>query len=80
MLNLGFSQTLHITGAEGKLVALFFKIPEQYRQALADAIEHIHAAMPGEFKDDNSRREAFQYLSCHYTWYARYAEKVSKPR
>ncbi|KAJ7745246.1 hypothetical protein B0H14DRAFT_3606520 [Mycena olivaceomarginata] len=68
-------QTLHITGAEGKLVALFFEIPEQYRQALADAIEHIHAAMPGEFKDDNSRREAFQYLSCHYTWYARYAEK-----
>ncbi|KAJ7826119.1 hypothetical protein B0H14DRAFT_3874122 [Mycena olivaceomarginata] len=68
-------QTLHITGAEGKLVALFFEIPEQYRQALADAIEHIHAAMPGEFKDDNCRREAFQYFSCHYTWYARYAEK-----
>ncbi|KAJ7843523.1 hypothetical protein B0H14DRAFT_3456081 [Mycena olivaceomarginata] len=68
-------QTLHITGAEGKLVALFFEIPEQYRQALADAIEHIHAAMPGEFKDDNSHREAFQYFSCHYTWYARYAEK-----
>ncbi|KAJ7757360.1 hypothetical protein DFH07DRAFT_742135 [Mycena maculata] len=31
--------------------------------------------MPGEFKDDDSRREAFKYLSCHYSWYARFAEK-----
>ncbi|KAJ7866927.1 hypothetical protein B0H14DRAFT_3591661 [Mycena olivaceomarginata] len=68
-------QTLHITGAKGKLVALFFEIPEQYRQALANAIEHIHTAMPGEFKDDNSRHEVFQYFSCHYTWYTRYAEE-----
>ncbi|KAJ7171529.1 hypothetical protein C8R46DRAFT_828691, partial [Mycena filopes] len=28
--------------------------------------------------DDDSEREFFQYLSCHYSWYARYAEKGNK--
>ncbi|KAJ7500567.1 hypothetical protein B0H11DRAFT_2189430 [Mycena galericulata] len=66
---------LHITDANGKLLSLLFTVPLEYRQQLADAIMHIHACMPGEFKDDDSRREFFKYLSCHYSWYARYAEK-----
>ncbi|KAJ7771121.1 hypothetical protein DFH07DRAFT_734921 [Mycena maculata] len=31
--------------------------------------------MPGEFKDEDSRRKFFQYLSVHYVWYARFGEK-----
>ncbi|KAJ7169086.1 hypothetical protein C8R43DRAFT_876548 [Mycena crocata] len=31
--------------------------------------------MPGEWKDDNSLRQLYSYLSCHYSWYARYGEK-----
>ncbi|KAJ7065101.1 hypothetical protein B0H15DRAFT_794627, partial [Mycena belliarum] len=42
---------------------------------LEDAIDHIHALLPGEFKDEDSRRESFKYLSCHYSWYSRYGEK-----
>ncbi|KAJ7810057.1 hypothetical protein B0H13DRAFT_548291 [Mycena leptocephala] len=33
--------------------------------------------MPGEFQDEDSKRSMFQYLSCHYTWYARFAENGS---
>ncbi|KAJ6523640.1 hypothetical protein B0H19DRAFT_1085702 [Mycena capillaripes] len=30
---------------------------------------------PREFKDANSQDAFFKYLACHYSWYARYAEK-----
>ncbi|KAK6971332.1 hypothetical protein R3P38DRAFT_2587298, partial [Favolaschia claudopus] len=69
-------QALHIVDNKGQLLSLLFKVPEEYRQLLNDAIMHIHTCMPGEFKDTNSREEFFRYLACHYSWYARYAEKV----
>ncbi|KAK7063409.1 hypothetical protein R3P38DRAFT_2490544, partial [Favolaschia claudopus] len=69
-------QALHIVDDNGQLLSLLFKVPEEYRQLLNDAIMHIHTCMPGEFKDANSRDEFFRYLACHYSWYARYAEKV----
>ncbi|KAJ7253460.1 hypothetical protein C8J57DRAFT_1519188 [Mycena rebaudengoi] len=68
-------KALYITDRDDKFLSLLFKVPEEYRQMLKDAIEHIHAVLPGEFKDDDSRRAAFKYLSCHYSWYARYGEK-----
>ncbi|KAK7005482.1 hypothetical protein R3P38DRAFT_2556796 [Favolaschia claudopus] len=67
---------LRIEDSTGQLLSFMFSVPEEYRKLLLDAIEHIYASMPGEFKDEDSRREFFQYLSCHYSWYARYAEKV----
>jgi hypothetical protein len=71
-----FRKALYITDRDDKFLSLLFKVPEEYQQMLKDAIEHIHAVLPGEFKDDDSRRAAFKYLSCHYSWYARYGEKV----
>ncbi|KAJ7075365.1 hypothetical protein C8R43DRAFT_1054194, partial [Mycena crocata] len=71
-------KALKLDDANGKLLAFLFIVPEEYRQGLADAILHIHACMPGEFKDDDSRRDFFKYLSCHYSWYARYAENGKK--
>ncbi|KAJ6529564.1 hypothetical protein DFH09DRAFT_1093976 [Mycena vulgaris] len=68
-------QALYITDANDKLLSLLFTVPEQYRQMLINAIDHIHAVMPGEFKDEDSQRDSFKYLSCHYSWYARFGEK-----
>lgn len=72
-----FSKALRIEDKKGKLLSFLFTIPPEYRQQLAYAIQHIHTCMPGEFKTEDSRREFFKYLACHYSWYARYAEKVS---
>ncbi|KAJ7665586.1 hypothetical protein B0H17DRAFT_951389 [Mycena rosella] len=69
------SQALHISDANDKFLALLFAVAPEYRKKLEDAIEHIFALLPGEFKDDDSRRELFKYLSCHYSWYARFGEK-----
>ncbi|KAJ7710571.1 hypothetical protein B0H17DRAFT_1324253 [Mycena rosella] len=66
---------LRINDSTGKLLSFLFTVPPEYRQLLSDAILHIHECMPGEFKDEDSRAEFFKYLSCHYSWYARYAEK-----
>ncbi|KAK6988250.1 hypothetical protein R3P38DRAFT_2413723, partial [Favolaschia claudopus] len=44
-------------------------------QKLIDAIALIQAAMPGEWKDDTSAREAYRFLSCNYMYYARFGEK-----
>ncbi|KAJ7470612.1 hypothetical protein FB451DRAFT_345152 [Mycena latifolia] len=66
---------LYIRDANGKLLSLAFTVPEHIKKALEDAIMLIQAAMPGEFKDEDSKRALYRYLSCHYTWYARFAEK-----
>ncbi|KAJ7667363.1 hypothetical protein B0H17DRAFT_1251658 [Mycena rosella] len=68
---------LYIRDANGKLLSLALRVPEHIKKAIEDAILHIQAAMPGEFKDEDSRRAMFKYLSCHYTWYARFAENGS---
>ncbi|KAJ7023959.1 hypothetical protein C8F04DRAFT_1132826 [Mycena alexandri] len=68
-------KALFIRDANGKLLSLLFKIPEEYRAGLQSAIDHINTVLLGEWKDDDSRRSAFKYLSLHYSWYARFAEK-----
>ncbi|KAK7033791.1 multidrug resistance-associated protein 1, partial [Favolaschia claudopus] len=65
---------LHLSDVDGKFMGLLFKVPEEYRQMLVHALEHIHAVMPGELKDDDSCAEFFRYLSVHYVWYARFGE------
>ncbi len=62
--------------ANGKLLALLVTIPEEYRQQLSDAAQHIHACMPGDLVWDDSSKKNFTYRACHYSWYARYSEKV----
>ncbi|KAK7027070.1 hypothetical protein R3P38DRAFT_2527335 [Favolaschia claudopus] len=70
-------QALRLEDSTGKLLSLLFTVPAEYRQVLSDAIQHIYTAMPGAlFKDEDSSRKFFQYYACHYSWYARYAEKV----
>ncbi|KAJ6487210.1 hypothetical protein C8R47DRAFT_518002 [Mycena vitilis] len=66
---------LRIEDPEHKLMTELFNLPAELRQRLEDAIALIQAAMPGEWKDDTSLRELYSYLSCHYTWYARFGEK-----
>ncbi|KAK7026565.1 hypothetical protein R3P38DRAFT_2705473 [Favolaschia claudopus] len=68
-------KSLMITDCDGKLMALYFSVPEEFRQPLADALGTIQALMPGEFKHENSLRPGFKYFSCHYSWYARFAEQ-----
>ncbi|KAJ6454041.1 hypothetical protein C8R47DRAFT_1228859 [Mycena vitilis] len=67
MLN---GEALHVSDSNDEFMFLFYRVPEDFRQQLVHAIEAIHAAMPGEFKDEDSRREFFKYLSVHYVWYA----------
>ncbi|KAJ7621642.1 hypothetical protein DFH06DRAFT_1341263 [Mycena polygramma] len=66
---------LRIEDPEHKLLNELFTLPPELRQRLEDAIALIQAAMPGKWKDDTSLRELYSYLSCHYTWYARFGEK-----
>jgi CRISPR/Cas system CMR-associated protein Cmr5 small subunit len=73
---LGFSEALFIRDLNDKLLALLFKVPDEYREGLKAAVDHINTVLEGEFKDVDSREEAFKYLSLHYSWYARYAEQV----
>ncbi|KAF8145356.1 hypothetical protein K438DRAFT_1991879 [Mycena galopus ATCC 62051] len=68
---------LFIRDVNKKLLSLAFKMPDHIKQALYDAIILIQAAMPGKFQDVNSMNALFQFLSCHYTWYARFAENGS---
>ncbi|KAK7026970.1 multidrug resistance-associated protein 1 [Favolaschia claudopus] len=70
-------EALHISDRDNNLVALLFSVPDEYRQMLIHALEHIHAVMPGELKDDDSRTAFFRYLSIHYVWYARFGESGS---
>ncbi|KAJ6511160.1 hypothetical protein C8R45DRAFT_1162689 [Mycena sanguinolenta] len=65
---------LRLQDANGKLLSFLFTIPDEYKQQLSDAAQHIHACMPGEFVHDDSRREKFSYKSDHHAWYARYGE------
>lgn len=69
-------KVLRIQDPTGKLLAELFTLPPELRQKLKDAIALVQAAMPGEWRDDTSRRELYSYLSCHYSWYARFGEKV----
>ncbi|KAK7023064.1 hypothetical protein R3P38DRAFT_2374330, partial [Favolaschia claudopus] len=66
---------LRIQDPKGKLLADVFTLPDHLTQKLIDAIGLIQAAMPGEWKDDTSAREAYRFLSCNYMYYARYGEK-----
>ncbi|KAJ6471374.1 hypothetical protein C8R45DRAFT_1104347 [Mycena sanguinolenta] len=59
----------------GKVIADTFTLPAHLRQKLQDAIALVQAAMPGEWKKDDSRRLDYRYLSCHWSWYMRYGEK-----
>ncbi|KAJ7838403.1 hypothetical protein B0H13DRAFT_1911874 [Mycena leptocephala] len=68
-------EALFIRDLNDKLLALLFKVPDEYREGLKAAVDHINTVLEGEFKDADSREEAFKYLSLHYSWYARYAEQ-----
>ncbi|KAJ6483357.1 hypothetical protein C8R45DRAFT_1001160 [Mycena sanguinolenta] len=72
--NILHGNALRLQDANGKLLSFLFTIPDEYKQQLSDAAQHIHACMPGEFVHDDSRREKFSYKSDHHSWYARYAE------
>ena len=65
-----------MTDALDDLIALLLKLPPEYSSALQAAIDQINTVLQGHFYDDDSRRAAFKYLSLHFAWYARYAEKV----
>jgi hypothetical protein len=71
-----FRQALRLADKDNKLLSLLFTVPPEYRQRLSEAAMHIHTCMPGEFNYANSQDESFKFLACHYSWYARYAEKV----
>ncbi|KAJ6609476.1 hypothetical protein B0H10DRAFT_1954589 [Mycena sp. CBHHK59/15] len=66
---------LFIRDANDKLLSLVLTVPDAIHQSLEDAILHLEAAMPGEFREEDSQREKFKYYSCHYTWYNRFGEK-----
>ena len=71
-----FRQALRLADKDNKLLSLLFTVPSEHRQRLSDAAMRIHTCMPGEFTYANSQDESFKFLACHYSWYARYAEKV----
>ncbi|KAJ7021638.1 hypothetical protein C8F04DRAFT_1313727 [Mycena alexandri] len=66
---------LRIEDCKGKLLAEVFTLPPELLKRLQDSIALLEAAFPGEWKDDDSRRELYAFLSCHFSWYARYGEK-----
>ncbi|KAJ6466820.1 hypothetical protein C8R45DRAFT_909855 [Mycena sanguinolenta] len=68
-------EALYIADSEDQFLALLFSVPEEYREMLRMAVERIHAVMPGEFKDDDSRAKFFRYIAFHYVWYGKFAEK-----
>ncbi|KAG6819293.1 hypothetical protein H0H93_013295 [Arthromyces matolae] len=40
-----------------------------------EIIDYLSAVFPNEFRHDDSQREHYKFLSLHYSWYSRYAEK-----
>ncbi|KAJ6479154.1 hypothetical protein C8R45DRAFT_797219, partial [Mycena sanguinolenta] len=74
--NILLRQPIVIRDANGKLITLMLTVPEQYRLALQGALDKLQAVMPGELRNDNSKRDDYNFLSIHYSWYARYAQKV----
>ncbi|KAJ6613044.1 hypothetical protein B0H10DRAFT_2222607 [Mycena sp. CBHHK59/15] len=57
------SKPLFIRDANDKLLSLVFTVPDSIRQSLEDAILHLEAAMPGEFREEDSQQEKFKYYS-----------------
>ncbi|KAJ6621440.1 hypothetical protein B0H10DRAFT_1945267 [Mycena sp. CBHHK59/15] len=55
-------QPLFIRDANDKLLSLVFTVPDSIRQSLEDAILHLEAAMPGEFREEDSQQEKFNII------------------
>ncbi|KAF8215159.1 hypothetical protein K438DRAFT_1749239 [Mycena galopus ATCC 62051] len=68
-------KVLCIEDATGKFLAENFSLPPHLLQKLREAIPLVQAAMPGEWKADNSTRIPFSYASFHYSSYAQFGEK-----
>ncbi|KAF8144149.1 hypothetical protein K438DRAFT_2029290 [Mycena galopus ATCC 62051] len=68
-------KVLRIENATGKFLAENFSLPPHLLQKLREAIPLVQAAMPGEWKADDSTRIPFSYASFHYSSYARFGEK-----
>ncbi|KAJ7199584.1 hypothetical protein GGX14DRAFT_401186 [Mycena pura] len=66
-------QALRLVDKDNKLLSLLFTLPSEYHQLLSDAAMHICTCMPGEFQSTNSQDESFEFLACHYSWYAWYS-------
>ncbi|KAK7019069.1 hypothetical protein R3P38DRAFT_2783848 [Favolaschia claudopus] len=64
-------EALFIKDVNDRLLALLFKIPEAFRKTLIAAVDHINSVLQGEFVDDDSRKQGFQYCSFHFS--CRYA-------
>lgn len=72
-----YSEALFIRDVDSELVGLLFTVGDEFKAGLQRAIDHINNILNGEFKTTESQREAFKYLSLHYSWYCRDAENVS---
>ncbi|KAF8146559.1 hypothetical protein K438DRAFT_1780849 [Mycena galopus ATCC 62051] len=68
---------LCLEDSAGKMLSDYFKLPPHLIRKVQDAIALVQAAMPGEWKTDESIRLLYSYLSCHYSWYSRFGEKVN---
>ncbi|KAG6825842.1 hypothetical protein H0H92_002228 [Tricholoma furcatifolium] len=64
------SNPKHVGG--GLLITDF---PNQYPKFNTSLITAIQALFPGEFREDDSDRDDYSFLSCHYSYYNRFSEK-----
>lgn len=68
-----------VKDANGKLLTLAFALPVAYQQRLSNAMDCIHSTLPGELEERQPPKEGEDdqpFVSLHYSWYARYAERV----
>lgn len=72
-------EALFIRDKDNQLIALLFSVPDEFKESLRRAIDHLNTVLNGEFTDKDSSDKAFKYLSIHYDWYARMPPKVSRP-
>ncbi|KAJ7018405.1 hypothetical protein C8F04DRAFT_977306 [Mycena alexandri] len=68
-------EALFIRDQDDQFIALLFSVPDEFKESLRRAIDHLNTVLNGEFTDKNSRDKAFKYLSIHYDWYARMPPK-----
>jgi hypothetical protein len=61
--------------------ALLFMLSTHLTQALPEKmallLSELQALFPGELSYENSKREGYEFLALHFSWYNRYSESVS---
>ncbi|KAK6995929.1 hypothetical protein R3P38DRAFT_2446719, partial [Favolaschia claudopus] len=68
-------KVLRIQDPTGKLLSDVFTLPPPLYDKMKDSIALVQGAMPGEWKEDESDRDGYRFLSCHYSYYSRYGEQ-----